>query len=635
MPLNHSFKEIECKFKSLQFICWGLLLIIVIPNSIRAQSQQSPPNILWITCEDISPNLGCYGDPLAYTPNLDALAEKGVLYTHAFATAPVCAVARSSIITGMYSTSYGAQHMRCKARMPQDKKTYPEYLREIGYFCTNNRKTDYNIEMNDCSVWDRCSNKAHWRDRKNSQQPFFSIFNFTTSHESRVNDSIRHIEAIANVPEEILKTPDQMVLPPYFPDTEQVRKLWARYYNNITAMDQQVGELLAQLEADGLSENTIVIFYSDHGAGVPRHKRWLYDSGLRIPLIVYLPPQYQDLSPHKAGTKSDELVSFIDLPPTLLNLADYGVFSYMEGRAFLGKKLRKPRRAIYAGRDRMDERYDMQRAVRDRRYKYICYYEPYKPYCQYMNTPEKGAIMKAIREAQMSGSMPTAGGHIIESTKPKEELFDTENDPFELNNLVGDPQHQMILSRMRRLHARWSDRTKDTGLIPETILRNWEKKYDASIYDIMRSQQIPINTIRETALGEIELSEAIKRLTHSNAAIRYWAAIQLGNQVVPSSVEPLRSRVEHETDPTVLSSISRALIKLGKSSEALPTLEEIIQHEDSWVRLQAALVLDEAAEACRPLLPQLKKAMQDENRYVVRVVNHTINVLEGTENVVR
>lgn len=594
-----------------------------------------PPNILWITCEDISPQLGAYGDPYAHTPNLDKLAEQGVLYTRAFASAPVCAVARSSIITGMYSSSYGSQHMRCEGRLPAGVMTYPEYLRAAGYYCTNNSKTDYNLNIDNKAFWDESSNEAHWRNRPDKDQPFFAIFNFTTTHESRVNDLERHRRAIANVPADQLLEPGEAPLPPYFPDTEVVRKLWARYYNNITAMDLQVAEILAQLEEDGLVENTIVLFYSDHGAGIPRHKRWLYDSGLHVPFIVKVPEQYRHLLPHATGSKTDELVSFIDLPPTALNLAGIPVPENMEGRAFLGENLSPPREYVYAGRDRMDERYDMQRAVRDKRYKYVRYYEAYKPFCQYMNTPEKGAIMKAIRNAQAMGAMPEAGLHIIAPRKPAEELFDTEKDPYELNNLAGDPAYREVLERMRATHAQWSDRTKDTGLIPETIIRQWEAEHNASIYDIMRSRDIPITLIREMALGDQPVTAMLEGLRHENDAVRYWAAIHLGNKA--SAVEDASALVRRLADPipVVRAAAARALCKMGETAKAIPVLEEILQDDDSWNRLQAAQVLDEIGEQARPAIPALQSVMEDENKYVVRVANHALNELLGTENVVR
>lgn len=593
-----------------------------------------PPNILWITNEDISPNLGCYGDEYANTPNLDRLASEGVLYTQAFGSAPVCAVARSSIISGMFSPSIGTQHMRCSGRLPEGAQLYPTLLRQAGYYCTNNVKTDYNLDMDPKSVWDDCSKQGHWRNRPNPNQPFFSIFNFVSSHESRVNDENRYQEAISILDPSILKQPGDIPLPPYYPDTEVVRELWARYYNIITAMDKQVGEVLAQLKEDGLEDNTIIIYYSDHGAGIPRHKRWLYDSGLQVPLIVKVPEKYKDWLPYAVGSKTDELVSFIDFPATALHLAGVSVPDYYQGRAFVGKNLTTKRQYIFAGRDRMDERYDMQRAVRSNGYKYICYYEAYQPFCQYMNTPEKGAIMQAIRQAAKDGTLPEAGQHIVAPNKPREELFDVENDPYELNNLADSPQHQQILLEMRSAHGAWSDRIKDTGLIPETILRKWEAEQDASIYDIMRRESVPVAEIRETAVGEKHVDDLERALTHQNDAVRYWAAINLGNMAEEvEDAESLRMALTDEV-PVVRIAAARALCHMDLP-DGIRVLERELGHEDSWVRLAAAQVLDEVGEQARASIPALKSVMEDENKYVVRVANHAINLLLGTENVVR
>ena len=620
-------------------LCKTLLLLLSLSGLSIGCGQQTaslpPPNILWITNEDISPQLGCYGDTFAITPYLDQLAEEGVVYTQAFATAPVCAVARSSIISGMFSPSIGTQHMRCKGRLPEGAQLYPTRLREAGYYCTNNVKTDYNLDMDPKSIWDECSKNAHWRNRPDPAQPFFAIFNFTESHESRVNDIKRHQEATANLDPEKMIQAGEVPLPPYYPDTEVVRELWARYYNNITAMDQLVGEVLQQLEEDGLADNTIIVYYSDHGAGIPRHKRWLYDSGLQIPLIVKAPPKYAHLLPHAAGSQTDELVSFIDLPPTALHLAGADIPEYYQGRAFLGNNLSAQREYIYAGRDRMDERYDMQRAVRSKRYKYICYYEAYKPYCQYMNTPEKGAIMQAIRQAALDGTLPKAGAHIVAPVKPKEELFDVETDPHELNNLAAKPEYQEVLQEMRMAHADWSDRIKDTGLIPETILRAWEREYDASIYDIMRSQEVPVTEIRETAVNPKTIEELTQALDHSNAAVRYWAAINLGNRFEEVTQPETLTSLLKDPLPVVRIAAARALAKIGQTQPALDLLQQELTHTDSWVRLASAQVLDEMDEAAHSAIPYLQGVMQDENKYVVRVANRALNQLQGTANVVK
>lgn len=602
-------------------------------NSVS--TELPPPNILWITSEDMSANLGCYGDKYATTPNLDQLASQGVVYTNAFATAPVCAVARAALISGMHATSSGAQHMRCAAKVPNALEFYPTLLQKAGYYCTNNVKTDFNFDMDNRAIWDESSKTAHWRNNTDPSKPFFSIFNFTSSHESRVNEEDKYEEAIKNVDPKVLKQPGEVPLPPYYPDTENVRLLWARYYNIITAMDQQVGEVLAQLKADGLEENTIIIYYSDHGAGIPRHKRWLYDSGLKVPLIVKIPEKYKDWLPAQSGTQTDELVSFVDLPATALHLAGVPIPAYYQGRAFLGENLSTAREYVHGGRDRMDERYDMQRAVRDKKYKYICYYEPYKPYCQYMNTPEKGAIMRAIRTAAENGTLPAEGAHIVAQIKSKEELFDLTKDPNELNNLAESPEYQEVLLRMRKAHGDWSDRIKDTGLIPETILRKWETDFQAPIYDIMRSESIPVTEIRETAVGNNTVEELIKATKHENEAIRYWATINLGNQSISESTAESLNELLSDKVPLVRIAGARLMCIFGDSRDGIDVLEEELKSEDEWVRLAAAQILDEMGEKAREAIPALQSVMEDENKYVVRVANHALNLMQRTDNVVR
>jgi arylsulfatase A-like enzyme len=595
------------------------------------------PNILWLTTEDIGPEIGCYGDQNVTTPVIDALAARGVTYANAYASAPVCAPARSSIITGMYAPSLGSHHMRSTGKFPAELRYFPQYLAEKGYYCTNNSKTDYNLKYDVNKIWDESSARAHWRNKKSPDQPFFAIFNFTGTHESAVNGEAKHLRVIEDVPVDLLKSPDEITFPPYFPDTPEVRELWARYYNNITALDFWVKVLLDQLEEDGLTENTIVFFYGDHGAGVPRHKRWLYDSGLRVPMIVYAPAKYTHLIPVKPGKTSDELVSFVDLAPTVLNLAGIKIPENMQGRAFLGKNLTPEREYVFAARDRMDERYDMQRAVRDKQYKYIRYYDPAKPFTQYMNTPEKGAIMGAIREAYSKGTLPGPGMKLMRPNKPVEELFDVSKDPYELNNLAEDDRYQEILQRMREAHRKWSAGIYDSGLIPETILRRWEAQHELPIYNVLRTMELPMKDIQEVALTD-DPEILRKGLKHSNEAVRYWAAYNLGNnaknpgyhEVLPQLDDLLQDPV-----PVVSLAAARAICKMRGPEGTLETITGELKNQDEWVRLYAALVLDELGETSRPAIRDLNSVMDDENKYVVRVANHALNQLQGTSNVVR
>ncbi|MFY0651010.1 MAG: sulfatase-like hydrolase/transferase [Cyclobacteriaceae bacterium] len=613
------------------------LINLIAFTYLNGQTSERP-NILWISVEDISADLGCYGDKFAKTPTLDKLAENGILYTNAIASSPVCAAARSAIITGMYATSQGTQHMRCKGRLPKGVKFYPQILREAGYFCTNNSKTDYNLTHAPGEIWNELGKTAHWRDRKDKSQPFFSIFNLILTHESAINGKEKHDKLTKDLPDHLRANPEELNLPPYFPDTPIVRELWARHYDNIAMMDILVDNILKELEEDGLSENTIVIYFSDHGTGVPRHKRWMYDSGLKVPMIAYAPEKYQHLLTGKPGTISDELVSFIDLAPTTIHLAGASIPENMHGRSFLGENLKPERAYTYATRDRMDERYDMQRAVRSKYFKYIRHYESYKPYTQYMNTPEKGNIMKEIRKAHDKGTLPAEGAHMMAATKPDEELFDLRKDPHELSNLVDDPAYEHILFEMREAHNRWSDNTKDSGLIPETIIRRWEEKYDASIYDILRSQNIPISEIRDAAFGK-DLDVLTKSLNHKNEAVRFWSAISLGNSDQLSkntkAVAELNARLADEVTAVRIAS-ARSLCKAGEFDKTVKLLRKEIDSDDEWVRLLAAQVLDEIGDNAKPALAELQKRIDsDKNKYVARVANHAVNLMLGTNNVVR
>jgi len=439
------------------------------------QEKDKPrPNFLWISTEDISPDLGCYGDTYAVTPHLDAMAAQGIRYNRVFSHAGVCAPTRSGIITGMYPTTIGTQHMRCQGVPPHYVKCFPEYLRAAGYYCTNNVKTDYQF-ASPPAAWDECSAKAHWRNRP-KDSPFFAVINFTTTHESQIRDHspelMRRLDGLAPTERH---DPAKAKLPPYYPDTLKVREDWARYYDLITLMDKQVKEVLDQLEADGLAEETIVWFWGDHGRGLPRAKRWVYDSGTRVPLILRIPEKWRKLAmpdnPNalRPGSVNDELVAFVDFAPTMLSLAGVEVPKHMQGQAFLGRHRAKPREYVYGGRDRMDEAYDLIRTVRDKQFRYIRNYMWYVSRGQTITYMDEMPTMQEMRRLHAEGKLQGPQMQYFEPTKPIEELYDTAADPYEVNNLAGDPKHQTVLERMRLAHLEWCRETKDMGLVPEPI----------------------------------------------------------------------------------------------------------------------------------------------------------------------
>ena len=443
-----------------------------IPLNATETSASQQPNILWISTEDISPDLGCYGDSYAVTPNIDKLAARGIRYTNVYSHSGVCAPTRSGIITGMYPTTIGTHHMRCKGVPPAYVKCFSEYLRAAGYYCTNNVKTDYQFDPPP-SAWDENSRKAHWRNR-GKDQPFFAIFNFTTTHESQIrNRSKGMLERIAALKPYEKHDPAKAVLPPYYPDTPLVRKDWAQYYDIITLLDKQIADVLKQLEADGLADDTIVWFWGDHGRGLPRAKRWIYDSGLRIPLIIHVPEKWRKLAMPdnpdavKPDTVNDDLIAFIDFAPTMLSLAGIKIPDHIQGQAFLGSQKAEPRRYIFAARDRMDEAYDLIRAVRDKRYKYIRNYMPHLSRGQDINYMNQMPTMQEMRRLNAEGKLEGPQKQYFEETKPIEELYDTATDPHEVKNLAGDPKYKDVLRRMRVIHAKWVRETSDMGLIPE------------------------------------------------------------------------------------------------------------------------------------------------------------------------
>lgn len=441
----------------------------------------STPNILWISIEDTSPRFGCYGDALARTPHIDKLAAEGRLYRHAFAVAGVCSPSRSAVITGMYPTAIGAHHMRTEhvnpftpelptpyaAVPPPYVKAFPEYLRAKGYFCTNNFKTDYQFPS-PLTAWDEDGKDAHWRHREKGQ-PFFAVFNHMLTHESSMwGDLMRKYVSPEDASELELRTdPADVSVPPYLPDTPKSRACLAKHYDLIEEADAFVGKRLAELEEDGLAENTIVFLWSDHGEGLPRAKRWPYDAGIRVPLIVRAPGLV------RPGEVSDELVSLIDLAPTVLSLTGAPLPAHLQGKPFLGKQAER-REYAYAARDRYDESYDMVRAVRDRRYKYIRNYYPGTPYLQWIKFSHHHPMFQELWRLELEGKLE-GERRLLMQRRPPEELYDCEADPFETKNLAVDPACEPILARLRGALDEWRSRYDVWGDVPEAEMaeRMW------------------------------------------------------------------------------------------------------------------------------------------------------------------
>lgn len=431
----------------------SLLLLV----AIAAPAEAKRPNIVWIVAEDISPNLGCYGDPVAHTPHLDRLASQGARFTRCFTHAPVCAPSRSGLITGVHPTTLGSHHMR--SMLTRSPAVFTQYLRRAGYFVAWPGKTDFNFKPPP----DAFDSTAPWVDRP-PRQPFFAYVNLNVTHESQVRAPRAQYEKnTARLRPSERHDPAKVPLPPYYPDTPEVRRDVATYHDNVTAMDYQVGDILAKLDKHGLADNTVVFFFGDHGWGLPRGKRWVYDSGIRAPLLVRWPGK---IAP---GTVREDLVAFLDFAPTVLTIAGADVPKAMQGQVFLGDGA-KERKYVFAARDRMDETYDRIRCVRDRRYKYIRNYHPELPYAQHIEYMDEMPTMKVWRRLHAEGKLTGAAALFFRPTKPKEELYDLEKDPHEIDNIIDRPEHRAKLAELRAALDQWLLDTNDLGAVPETEL---------------------------------------------------------------------------------------------------------------------------------------------------------------------
>lgn len=620
----------------------------VMAGSTFAMESAKRPNLLWLSCEDISPHLGCYGCADAITPALDRLAAAGTRFDNAFASAPVCAPNRSCVITGVYAASLGSHHMRSggkgnsrspKPDLPEEVVPLPALLRQAGYYCTNNAKEDYNFEA-PLPLWNESGGKAHWRKRPNPDQPFFAVFNFTGTHESMVRGAPEEVaRATRALTPEQRRDPAEVAIPPYHGDTPATRRNWANYHELITALDYWVAELLNQLEADGLEEDTIVVFWSDHGHGLPRGKRWLYDSGTRIPLVVYVPEKWRGLAGLEAGQPDDRLVNCVDLAPSMLSLAGAPIPDFMQGQPFIGPEQPAPREYVFANRDRMDERYDMIRMVRDKQYKYIRNYRPDLPYNQHIDYAEQSPVKQDLNRLAAEGGLPPGAHWITYSAKPVEELYDLEQDPHELHNLAGAPEMEETLQRLRAAHEQWQEDIRDLGLMPEAELFRLQEAYGTRyrIYEgLERDHPGFWEELRRTAQtanqAQVEDMEVLRTALKSpHASLRYWAVIGLRQN--PDN-DALLSAALRDPSPLIAVLAAQRLLQRGAADAeaALEVLKAALSGEDEWAGLLAADALDTAGEKARAALPELRQALEHhENKYIVRIANHAIRHLTDTK----
>lgn len=583
-----------------------LVIFVLLLSVIRPSAAQDRPNILWITTEDMSPWLGSYGADEAVTPNLDRLAEGGIRFTRAYAASPICAPVRSGLITGVHSTSLGTMHLRMNMQLPGEIRTLPEMLREQGYFTTNNAKTDYNFSPE--GRWDENGADAHWRHRPEGT-PFFSVFNFMTTHEGPTNrDDERDLEGLT-----LRHDPGRVEPPPFLPDTPEMRRILAHHFDLVSQMDRQAGEVLQQLEEDGLADRTIVFFFSDHGDGLPRQKRWLYTSGLHIPFILHVPEQYRHLVTGLPGTVNDELVTTIDMVPTVLSLTGTPLPDHLHGRPFAGEDRRDEPEYLVFARDRADDVFDLARAVITDRYLYVRHFMPHQPYAPEADIfSDRKSSYRELRRAFDAGELDSVQAALYHP-RPVEELYDLENDPHQLNNLAAYPENSNEMRLMRERLRQWMLDAHDTALLPEPELI--ARSEGTTAYEMARTAAYDLPRILEAAerVGnpDVPVREIEAGLTIGDAAVRYWSLVALMARDQPSGTElDLIQPLLEDPSAAVAIQAAAVLCHAGTCETAIPVLRRHLLNEARpWDALFAAAAIRDLGEKARPLEADVRKAL--------------------------
>lgn len=533
----------------------GLLILFLLVGTF-AHAQK--PNILWVTIEDTSPHfIGCYGNEDASTPVMDQLAREGVRFTNAFSTGTVCSPSRSTIVTGVRTYEMGTGNHRSQYPIPEFIKGFPYYLQQEGYYVTNNSKTDYNVanaKEFTREAWNESSNKAGWWNRQPGQ-PFFSVFNFMESHQSR---TMTHTyewyrqEVLDELPEEDQIGDNEFDLPPFYKDSKKMRKQFARVYNSIKLTDKRIGELLERLESDHLMDSTIIFFYADHGEGIPRGKTNGINLGYRVPFVVWFPPMYEHLSPWGTGVVTEELVSFEDLAPTLISLAGGKVPDYLKGRILVGDARTKPLDQLFLSSDRSDNGIDMVRTVTDGRYLYSRNYMPFMPEARYIRYMEIGDIKQAMRKDLADHQLNPLQKSLFED-RPAEFLYDIEKDPWETHNLIDDSAMQPLLQSMRTALDDNILAARDVMFLPEYEMGLISKNTIPYQFR-MDKQKYPLEEIYAAASlsgkrGKGIVEQQLELLQSPNKIVRYWAATGLRSQgqdvLIPCKAELIKAMQDH------------------------------------------------------------------------------------------
>jgi arylsulfatase A-like enzyme len=630
------------------------------------------PNFLWLMWEDIGPHFGCYGDSYSVTPFVDRLAQRGCIYDNCWGSAPVCAPARTAIITGLCPTSCGAEHMRSFSNLPAGWKMFPGYLRDAGYYCVNNGKEDYNIHKPE-GTWDISVGmveyqdpigsstrgatggggrgrgegrgfgvpdpaNGHWRMRRPGQ-PFLAVFNDMTTHESQIFRSATNPNLVHD--------PSRAWVADFEPDTIEMRRDWAQYHDNLTEEDKHHQKRLDELAEDGLVDDTIIIVTSDHGSGVARYKRMPYDTGLRVPLIVIFPDKWRHLAPkdYVAGGRSDRLIGTIDLAPTMLSLAGIEPPSWYHGYAFAGRYEAPARSYLHGMRGRMDERHDLMRSTRDKRYMYIRNYNPHRIYGQHVNyawsLPSTPVWERLYKEGKLHAPQT-----IFWQTKPSEELYDLHADKYQVKNLTASPTHKAVLDRFRKEHHEYELKVRDIGLLPEG--EEHARAEGSTPYEMGHDpKKYPVERVLAAADLASSMRPGVSRdlqklMADPDSGVRYWGvmgALIRGVDEVKSCHAALTNALK-DGSKHVRIAAAEALGRYGTEEGLRSALDALIELADcqktnAYVATYALEAIEAIGKKAAPLKDRIaalplvdpKSPTRVNREYTTNLVKRLIEVL--------
>lgn len=605
-------------------ICFKIFILLQLSFLSFAQVQR--PNILWLTFEDTSPEfIGCYGNPKAKTPFMDSLASVGVRFTKAFSTGAVCSPSRTALITGMKTYTLGTGHHRSRYQIPEFVKGFPYYLKKAGYYCTNNEKTDYNVADPKTFIsetWDESSNKAGWWNRKEGQ-PFFAVINNMSAHQSRTMTNLYsdyEKMVLAKLPKHLQVAENELIIPPFYRDSPEMRKNVARIYNSISLADFEMRQTFERLKKENQLENTIIFCFADHGEGMPRVKTNGIGLGHRVPFFVWLPEKYKTLIGSKSGATNDQLIDFCDLPPTILSLAGVEIPNHFQGKNLFQTQ----KNTLFLSSDRSDESTDLTRTIITQKYAYTRVFMPFMQEVRYLNYMDRGDITAQIRKDFKDKKLNKIQVQIV-LPREVEYLYDLENDAWQINNLAKDPKYAVEITKMRGLLQKHLIEQQDVMFLPEGRFADIQK--NKTLYEFRKNtDEYPIEKIVSIAMlsglkTDAALKSQIKALSDPNEIVQYWATMGIRGQ---DKAKLKKNLTQIEGFLNSKSNYVSALIALALSQElkhqkATEKLKEIIMSDDefaAYIAIQGIMYFNDKTDF-EPIIEQFLAKRKSQKNFLM------------------